>query len=165
MSKCNEQEDQTIPLSAIHSSDLEDTIESIWLQVKSVIASYLKKLDQELDGAVEMTLKQQITSLSKKNSPVRQLMWNRLVAYVRLVKAGTTLPPAPPGFTDFNDDLQSLANQFKRLTVYNYSVFGEHMEKLLAQMSEHSYDVAELSQKDTTAEKEATAGSSRTDSE
>lgn len=115
--------------------DLETNIESIWLQVKSVIVSHLEKKNQELDGDSEMTLKQQITSLAKKESPVRQLMWKRLVAYVRLVKTGKLLPPAPPGYTDLNEELQLLATTFKRITVYNYSVFGEHCEKLLEQMS------------------------------
>lgn len=115
--------------------DLEENIESIWLQAKSVIVSHLEKKNQELDSESENTLKQQITSLAKPESPVRQLMWKRLVAYVRLVKTGKLVPPAPPGYTDLNDDLQSLASTFKRITVYNYSVFGEHCEKLLDQMS------------------------------
>lgn len=115
--------------------DLEENIESIWLQVKSVIVSHLEKKNQELDSESENTLKQQITMLAKKESPVRQLMWKRLVAYVRLVKTGKLLPPAPPGYAELNDDLQSLASTFKRITVYNYSVFGEHCEKLLDQMS------------------------------
>lgn len=119
--------------------DLEETIESIWLQVKLVIVSHLEKNNQELDADGENTLKQQITSLAKTEAPVRNLMWKRLVAYVRLVKTGKMLPPAPPGYTDLTDELQSLASTFKRITVYNYSVFGEHCEKLLDQMSnDHS---------------------------
>lgn len=107
--------------------------------MKSVIVSHLEKKNQELDGESENTLKQQIVSLANEESPVRQLMWKRLVAYVRLVKSGKTLPPAPPGYTDLNDELQTLASTFKRITVYNYSVFGEHCEKLLDQMTnEHS---------------------------
>lgn len=123
--------------------DLEENIESIWLQVKSVIVSHLEKNNQELDGDSENTLKQQITSLAKAEAPVRHLMWKRLVAYVRLVKTGKVLPPAPPGYTDLTDELQSLASTFKRITVYNYSVFGEHCEKLLDQMSkDHSNALA-----------------------
>lgn len=114
---------------------MEENIESIWLQVKSVMVSHLETKNQELDAESENTLKQQIMSLAKKESPVRTLMWKRLVAYVRLVKTGKMLPPAPPGYTDLNDELQSLASTFKRITVYNYSVFGEHCEKLLDQMS------------------------------
>lgn len=100
--------------------------------------SHLEKNNQELDSESENTLKQQITSLAKKESPVRQLMWKRLIAYVRLVKTGKLLPPAPPGYIDLNDELQSLASTFKRITVYNYSVFGEHCEQLLDQMSSNS---------------------------
>lgn len=110
-------------------------MESIWLQVKTTIVAHLEKKNQVLGRDGEDTLKQQIISLSKKESPVRQLMWKRLIAYVRLVKSGKTLPPAPPGYTDLNDELQSLASTFKRITVYNYSVFGEHCEKLLDEMS------------------------------
>lgn len=54
---------------------------------------------------------------------------------MRLVKTNKTLPPVPPGYNDISDELQTLANTFKRLTVYNYSVFGEHCEKILDELS------------------------------
>lgn len=114
---------------------MEETIESIWLQVKSVIVARLQEKNQALDSDSENTIKQQILLLAKKESPVRELMWKRLLAYVRLVKSSKILPPAPPGYTDLTDDLQSMATIFKRITVYNYSVFGEHCEKLLDQLS------------------------------
>lgn len=113
---------------------MEENIENIWLQVKSFVGSRLQE-NQVLDNESEKTLKQQITSLAKKESPVRQLMWKRLLAYVRLVKTTKMLPPAPPGFSDLNDELQALATAFKRITIYNYSVFGEHLEKMLDELS------------------------------
>lgn len=60
-------------------------------------------------------------------------MRKRLLAYIRLVKTNKVIPPVPPGFGDWTDELQSLANTFKRITIYNYSVFGEHYEKILDQ--------------------------------
>lgn len=144
--------------------DLEEAIENIWLQVKSVIVSNLEKKDQQLESESENTLKAQITALAKKDSPVRQLMWKRLIAYVRLVKTMKTLPPAPPGFTEFNDELQSIANAFARLSFYNYSVFGEHLEKILNEVLKlENNDSSTQSEKIT--EKEVTAGPSKTDSE
>lgn len=89
-----------------------------------------------LSADSENVLKEQIISLAKKDSPVRKLMWKRLIAYVRLVKTGKLLPPVPPGYTDMTEELQTLASTFKRLTIYNYSVFGEHCEKILEQMSQ-----------------------------
>lgn len=94
--------------------------------------------EQILSAESENTLKDQILSLGNKEAPVRKLMWRRLVAYVRLVKTNKTVPPVPPGYTDLTDELQSLASTFKRLTVYNYSVFGEHCEKLLDDLSKPS---------------------------
>lgn len=89
-----------------------------------------------LSAESETVLKEQIMSLANKDAPVRNLMWKRLIAYVRLVKTGKTLPPAPPGYTDLTEELQSLASKFKRLTFYNYSVFGEHCEKLLDEITD-----------------------------
>lgn len=110
-------------------------IENVWLQVKSVIVAKLQEKDQVLTTESENTLKSQVLSLSNKEAPVRKLMFRRLIAYIRLVKTNKTLPPVPPGYTDVSDELQSLANTFKRLTVYNYSVFGEHCEKILEELS------------------------------
>lgn len=119
--------------------EIADIIENVWLQVKSVIVARLQEKDQVLSADSENVLKEQILSLSNKEAPVRKLMWKRLVAYVRLVKTGKTLPPAPPGYSDLTEELQSLASKFKRLTIYNYSVFGEHCEKLLDELStEHN---------------------------
>lgn len=117
---------------------MADSIENVWLQVKSVIVSKLQEKEQVLTVDSENALKDQILSLSNKEAAVRKLMWRRLIAYVRLVKTNKTLPPVPPGYTDISDELQTLANTFKRLTVYNYSVFGEHCEKLLDELSKPS---------------------------
>lgn len=98
----------------------------------------MQEKEQVLTAESENTLKDQIISLSNKEAPVRKLMWRRLIAYVRLVKTNKTLPPVPPGYNDISDELQTLANTFKRLTVYNYSVFGEHCEKILDEISKPS---------------------------
>lgn len=119
----------------IFHREVSEAIENVWLQVKSVIVSKLQEKDQILSADSENTLKDQILSLGNKEAPVRKLMWRRLIAYVRLVKTNKTVPPVPPGYTDLTDELQSLASTFKRLTVYNYSVFGEHCEKLLDDLS------------------------------
>lgn len=114
---------------------MAESIEHVWLQVKSVIVTKLQETEQFLSADSENVLKEQILSLAKEDSPVRKLMWKRLMAYVRLVKTGKTLPPVPPGYTDVTEQLQSLASTFKRLTIYNYSVFGEHYEKILEDLS------------------------------
>lgn len=104
--------------------------------MKTVIVARLQEKEQVLSADSESVLKEQIVSLANKDAPVRKLMWKRLVAYVRLVKTGKTLPPPPPGYTDMTEELQTLASKFKRLTIYNYSVFGEHCELLLDQITE-----------------------------
>lgn len=98
----------------------------------------MQEKEQVLSTDTENTLKDQILSLSNKEAPVRKLMWRRLTAYVRLVKTNKTVPPVPPGYTDLTEDLQNVASTFKRLTVYNYSVFGDHCEKLLDDLSKPS---------------------------
>lgn len=98
----------------------------------------MQEKEQSLSVDSENTLKDQILSLSNVDAPVRKLMWRRLIAYVRLVKTNKNVPPVPPGYTDLTEDLQSLATTFKCLTVYNYSVFGEHCEKILDDLSKPS---------------------------
>lgn len=119
--------------------------------MNSVIVSKMQEKDQVLTAESEKTLKDQILSLSNKEAPVRKLMWRRLIAYVRLVKTNKTLPPVPPGYTDISDELQSLANTFKRLTAYNYSVFGDHCEKILDEMSKPSNSTEALTEATTSS--------------
>lgn len=76
---------------------MAETIENVWLQVKSVIVTKLQEKEQTLSVDSENTLKDQILSLSNKEAPVRKLMWRRLIAYVRLVKTNKLVPPVPPG--------------------------------------------------------------------
>lgn len=135
--------------SFVLNRDITDSIENVWLQVKTVISTKLQEKEQVLTADSENTLKDQICSLSNKEAAVRKLMWRRLVAYVRLVKTNKTLPAVPPGYTDISEELQTLANTFKRLTVYNYSVFGEHCEKILDQLSNPSGTIESQSEATT----------------
>lgn len=115
-----------------NTKDLDDTIENIWLHVRSVIASRLQNLDlPKLDEATENTLKTQILQIAKKESPVRNLLWKRLLVYVLLVLRSNNPVPAPPGFQEFADDLESLASAFKRISYYNYAVYGEYYHEIL----------------------------------
>lgn len=50
---------------------------------------------------------------------------------MRLVKTSKKVAPPPPGYIEFGVELQALAGTFHRLTVYNYSVFGEHYHEIL----------------------------------
>lgn len=135
--------------------ELGESIENVWAQVKSVIVTKLQEKEQVLSTESENVLKDQIVSLANKDSPVRKLMWKRLVAYVRLVKSGKTLPPVPPGYTDITDNLQALATSFKRLTIYNYSVFGEHCEKILEQLSQPTTENSSNANANTNADADA----------
>lgn len=127
-------------------SDLSETIENVWLQVKAIITSKLQEEDENLTSENENTLKDQILLLANEDGAVRKLMWKRLIAYVRLVKLNPIIPPVPPGYTDITEELQTLANTFRRLTVYNYSVFGDHCEKLLEGLSEPSSKIGTQSE-------------------
>lgn len=46
-------------------------------------------------------------------------------------KAG--LPPPPPGYVDFKDELENYATALKRVIAYNHSVFGEYFLQILTQ--------------------------------
>lgn len=115
-----------------NTKDLDDNIENIWLHVRSVIATRLQELNQsKLDESVESALKTQILQIAKKESPVRNLMWKRLLAYIQLVLRTNSSIPAPPGFQEFSDGIESLATAFKRISYYNYAVYGEYYHEIL----------------------------------
>lgn len=43
------------------------------------------------------------------------------------------IPPPPPGYTDFKEELESFATALKRVIAYNHSVFGEYFLQVLTQ--------------------------------
>ena len=58
----------------------------------------------------------------------------RLQNYFRLAtrsKAG--LPPAPPGYIDFKEELENYTTALKRVIAYNHSVFGDYFLSILTQ--------------------------------
>ncbi|EAT47425.1 AAEL001446-PA, partial [Aedes aegypti] len=115
-----------------NTKDLDDNIENIWLHVRSVIVTRLQELNQsKLDEPVESALKTQILQIAKKESPVRNLMWKRLLTYIQLVLRTNSSIPAPPGFQEFADEIESLATAFKRISYYNYAVYGEYYHEIL----------------------------------
>lgn len=40
-------------------------------------------------------------------------------------------PPPPPGFMDFAEELEGIANAFKRVVVYNHSIFTDYFNQVL----------------------------------
>ncbi|XP_055585627.1 T-complex protein 11-like protein 1 isoform X2 [Uranotaenia lowii] len=115
-----------------NTKDLDDAIENIWLHVRSVVVNRLKDLNQpELNESVESSLKAQILQVAKKESPVRALIWKRLLAYIQLVLRTNSHIPVPPGFQEFADEVESLATAFKRISYYNYAVYGEYFHEIL----------------------------------
>lgn len=115
-----------------NTKDLDDTIENVWLHVRSVIANRLQELNQpKMDDTLESTLKTQILQIAKKESPVRNLLWKRLLTYTQLVLRTNNAIPVPPGFQEFADDVEGLAKAFKRISYYNYAVYGEYYHEIL----------------------------------
>ncbi|XP_058443970.1 T-complex protein 11-like protein 1 isoform X1 [Malaya genurostris] len=115
-----------------NTKDLDDAIESIWLHVRSVIAGRLQELNQPmLDEISENSLKTQILQIAKRESPVRNLLWKRLLTFILLVLRTNNPVPVPPGFQEFADDVEGLAKAFKRISYYNYAVYGEYYHEIL----------------------------------
>lgn len=131
----------TILLNSVNSvNDLPDILESIFIHVKTYINKKLTETSQRtLDDESELTLKNHILKLSDvQNSPVRSLMWKRLFTYVQLVmKVNATVPP-PPGYVELMTELEAIGNAFKRVTYYNYAVYGEFYQEILSKINTES---------------------------
>lgn len=117
--------------------ELEDTLTSVLLHVKSVLNKRLEEIHQKpLDEEAEANLKSHIEKIaSVETSPVRALMWKRLTTYIQLILRSNVGISPPPGFVDFVDELEALGNAFKRVTYYNYAVYGEYYHDILSKMS------------------------------
>lgn len=116
--------------------ELEDALASVYLQMKTVLSKRLEELHQKpMDDEAEANLKSHVMKIaSEETSPVRALMWKRLTTYIQLVlRANVGIPP-PPGFVDFIDELEALGNAFKRVTYYNYAVYGEYYHDILSKI-------------------------------
>jgi len=112
------------------NEDLQDVIENVWLQIKTYVSNRLLANNAVMDDLTEQTFKSQILLLAKKDSSIRSLMWKRLVVYFRMVTASKNLPPPPPGYIDFVDSLD-ICVSFKRVALYNFSVFGDFYHEVL----------------------------------
>lgn len=105
--------------------------------MKSVLNKRLEELHQKpLDDETESSLKSHITQIASiETSPVRTLMWKRLTTYIQLILRSNSGIPPPPGFVEFVDELEGLGNAFKRVTYYNYAVYGEYYHDILGKIA------------------------------
>jgi len=117
--------------------ELEDALQNVWLQIKSVLTKRLQELYQKsLDEETETSLKAHIMKIATLDeSPVRKLMWKRLFTYIQLIlRSSITIPP-PPGFQEFSDELEALGQAFRRVTYYNYAVYNEYYNEILNKLT------------------------------
>ena len=61
-------------------------------------------------------------------------MWKRLITYIQLILRSNQAVPPPPGYVEFADELEGFGNAFKRVTYYNYAVYGEYYHDILNKM-------------------------------
>lgn len=124
----------SILLHSVNSEkDLPDILENIFIHVKTTINKKLSDTSQKtLDDEGELTLKNHILKISDvENAPVRALMWKRLLTYIQLIMKTNGVIPPPPGFTELGEELESIGAAFKRVTYYNYAVYGEFYQDIL----------------------------------
>jgi hypothetical protein len=107
-------------------------MENIWIQIKTVINKRLEEISQcSLDEQAEVTLRNHVMQIVKPDAPVRALMWKRLTAYIQLILRSNAPIPPPPGFHEFGEEMENLGTAFKRVTYYNYAVYGDYYHDIL----------------------------------
>lgn len=124
----------TILLNGVNAEkDLPDVLESIFIHIKTFInRKFTETSQRSLDDESESTLKNHILNISDvQSSPVRSLMWKRLFTYIQLVMKINTPVPSPPGYVELMEELEAIGNAFKRVTYYNYAVYGEYYQEIL----------------------------------
>lgn len=112
-----------------------ESIGKFWLRLRSMIVSKLQDNKKALTSDMENAIKCKIMSLPNKESAIWKSMWQRLIGYIRYIKINKTVSPVPTVYSDFSDELRTIAVTFKRLTEYNSAVVGEYCDKLLDQFS------------------------------
>jgi T-complex protein 11 len=117
--------------------ELEDALENVWLQIKSVLTKRLEEVHQKpLDEETENSLRTHIMKVSNlDDSPVRKLMWKRLFTFIQLVLRSNVAIPPPPGYQDFAEELEALGQAFRRVTYYNYAVYNEYYNEIINKLT------------------------------
>lgn len=131
----------TILLNGVNGEkDLPDVLESIWIHVKTHInRKFAETSQRSLDEESESTLKNHILKIADiQSSPVRSLMWKRLFTYIQLVMKINSSVPSPPGYVELMEELEAIGNAFKRVTYYNYAVYGEYYQEILSKIHSQS---------------------------
>lgn len=115
-----------------NEAHLNDLMENVWVHMKGMIE---KQQKVQFDKDNEDALKNQILQAAKKDSLVRKLIWKRLTAYLRMCLYSKSLPPTPLGFEEFATELEAISNSFKSLIAYNYAVYGEFYQEMIAKFT------------------------------
>ncbi|EDV91940.1 T-complex protein 11-like protein 1 [Drosophila grimshawi] len=112
---------------------LNAAIDNCYEQIRAFINTSLASEElPPLTESQEAQLKTQVLQLTNKASPVRTLMANRLDGFVRVaLRSNGNIPPPPPGFIDYAEELVAFIASFRRLVSYNHAVFGEYFMQLL----------------------------------
>lgn len=114
------------------NKELEDVLQNVWLQIRSVLEKRLQEVQKTLDEETESTVKAHILKVADPEaSPVRKLMWKRLFTYIQLVLRSNVAIPPPPGYQDFAEELEHLGQAFRRVTYYNYAVYNEYYNEIV----------------------------------
>lgn len=67
------------------------------------------------------------------------IVGKRFQTYFRLtLRSKSGLPPPPPGYADFKEELENYVTALKRVIAYNHSVFGEYFLNILTQRQSSS---------------------------
>lgn len=130
-------------LLLLNEKEVEESVrlESAAIQVIDDVKHCLKEHDfLPLDEAKEMSLKTQITDLSKPDNRVRQIIQRRILEFVEGIAASNTASPVqiPSGLSVLQDELSSLTGSFMRIVSHNRAVFGEHYVDIISNLTPQS---------------------------
>ncbi|XP_055387894.1 T-complex protein 11-like protein 1 [Condylostylus longicornis] len=107
--------------------DFQDSRESIWIHI---LATFSQGNESQMRVDND-NLKENFFYAIAKGSPVYCLMWKRLITYICIILKTKNSPPPPPGYEIYETELRTFALNFKRIVMYNYSVYGEHYLKVI----------------------------------
>ncbi|XP_048765926.2 T-complex protein 11-like protein 1 isoform X2 [Ostrea edulis] len=121
-------------LEGVSNSDLPKAMSNVGEQVNKTVNDFLSSHGfQAREEAQQKMLVGQITDISDKDNKVYNILFKRLLDFIRQIISSQHKEPlkVPAGFSAVERELSQLCGRFLRVISYNRSVFGSYYTDII----------------------------------